>query len=101
PWSVSLGHADAAILFYHTALYTVRTFPKRFEIVPLGGTPDNPQPVTGNAVATNYAVRIAGTWTPKQYEARERLMSALSSSKFTTILLQHGPRAAAGPVTQI
>lgn len=90
PWSVSIGHADAAILFYHTALYAVRTFPKRFEIVPLGGTPDNPQPVTGNAVATNYAVRIAGTWTPKQYEARERLMSALQSSEFTAILQRHG-----------
>ena len=51
---------------------------------------ENPQPVTGNAVVTLHAVRIAGKWTPKQYEARERLMSALQSSDFTAILQRHG-----------
>jgi uncharacterized protein (DUF1330 family) len=90
PWSVSIGHADVALLFYHTARHAARTFPRRFDIIPLGGTPDNPQPVAGNAVVTLYAVRITGAWTQKQYDARERLMSALTSSAFTTILQQHG-----------
>ena len=90
PWSIAVGHADAGLLFYHLALYAVRTFPDRFDIVPLGGTVADPQPLPGNNVGTLYAVRITGDWNFVQYTARERMMRALESTQFTTILLRHG-----------
>lgn len=90
PWSVAFGRADAGMLFYHLALHAVRTFPDRFDIVPLGGTVEDPQPVAGNRIATLFAVRIAGDWTPRQLVARELLLDAFLSEDFTTILDQAG-----------
>lgn len=96
PWLIYSGHADAGVIFYHLALLAVRTFPDQFEIVPLGGTVDNPQPVLGNNLGTMSAIRVAPEvgvpFTAKQLEARERLMTALQSAEFTTILGQHGLR---------
>lgn len=90
PWSIAFGHADAGLLFYHLALYAVRTFPDRFDIVPLGGTVADPQPLPGNNVGTLQAVRIKGDWSFVQYTARERMMRALESTQFTAILQRHG-----------
>ncbi len=90
PWSIAYGHGDASVIFYHLALHAVRTFPDLFEIVPLGGTVDAPQPLLGNTVATLYAVPVMGTLSARQLDARARLMSALQSSDFTLILQSHG-----------
>lgn len=90
PWSVAFGRADAGLMFFHLALHAVRTFPKLFEIVPLGGTVDDPQPLTGNRQATLFAVRIQGDWTGAQADAREKLMDLLVSTEFTEILERHG-----------
>jgi hypothetical protein len=92
PWSIAYGHADASVIFYHLALYTKRAFPDMFDIVPLGGTVEDPQPLPGNRVATLFAVRIKGTWTGAQVDARERLIALLKSPEFTTILERHGLR---------
>lgn len=92
PWAIANHRADAAVIFYHLGLYFVRTFPDLFEIVPLGGTVDAPAPLPGNQIALLQAARIKGTWNAKQLEARERLMSALTSSEFTLILARHGLR---------
>lgn len=96
PWAVYSGNADAGVIFYHLALVAVRSFPDQFEIVPLGGTADDPQPLPGNNIGVMQAIRIApevgSSLTPKQYEARERLMSAFQSDEFTEILAQHGLR---------
>lgn len=96
PWLIYSGNADAGVIFYHLALVAVRTFPDQFEIVPLGGTVDNPQPLPGNNIGTMSAIRVAPEvgvpFTAKQLEARERLMTALQSAEFTTILGQHGLR---------
>ncbi|MEM8739762.1 MAG: substrate-binding domain-containing protein [Planctomycetota bacterium] len=89
PWSVGLGRADAAPLFYHLARYMVATFPDRFEIVPLGGTAAAPEPLPGNRVAKLFAVRIRGDWTPRQAAATEALMELFASETFTEILERH------------
>lgn len=90
PWAIARGDADAGIIFYHLALDAVRNFPTLFEIVPLGGTADNPQPLPGNPVNPHFAVRIAGPWTPAQLANRDLLMSALVSPQFHDLLLAHG-----------
>ncbi|OGW35124.1 MAG: hypothetical protein A2010_04600 [Nitrospirae bacterium GWD2_57_9] len=90
PWSIAYGRADVAVIFYHLALDAVRRFPDTFEIVSLGGTIDNPQPLPGNQVGAHFAVRINGTWSDKQVQARERLIDAFNSAEFTSILEKHG-----------
>jgi hypothetical protein len=90
PWAVSSGNADAGFIFYHLALYFTRTFPDKFEIVPVGGTTDKPNPAKGNKIGVMQAVRIKGHWTSKQKKAREQLMKALQSDDFTSILAKHG-----------
>ncbi len=90
PWAVDTGAADAGFIFYHLALYFTRTFPDKFEIIPLGGSADQPKPQLGNKVAVLKAVRIKGDWNEKQLKAGEKLVEALSSDKFADILAKHG-----------
>jgi len=90
PWSVAYGRADATVIFYHLALDAVRSFPDLFEIVPIGGTADNPQPLPGNRLGPHFVIRIKGNWTPDQLDAREKLINAFGSSEFTGILERHG-----------
>lgn len=92
PWAVHSGNADAGFIFYHLALYFTRTFPDKFEIVPVGGTAKNPKPAKGNKVGVLQAVRIKGNWTAKQKQAQQKLMEALQSADFTSILTKHGIR---------
>ena len=66
PQALADGDADVGIIFYHLAKTAIEAHPDLFEIVPLGGTVDNPQPLPGNRVATMQAIRIAGDWTAQQ-----------------------------------
>ena len=90
PWSVAYGRADAAVIYYHLGLYTKQTFPDLFDLVPLGGTCDAPQPLPGTIIGTRLATRIQGDWSPRQQEAREKLLASLLSEEFTVILTKHG-----------
>jgi hypothetical protein len=90
PWSVAYGRADAGILFYHLALHVVRTFSDLYEIVPLGGTVDDPQPLPGNRIGAHFAIRINGDWNARQAYATEKLMEFYVSSEFHEILERHG-----------
>ncbi len=90
PWAVYSGNADAGFIFYHLALYFTRTFPDKFEIVPLGGTVENPKPLPGNKVGVLSVVKIKGDWNKKQKVAQEKLIDAFMSDEFTTILAKHG-----------
>ena len=90
PWSVACGKADAAVIYYHLGLYTQQTFPDKFDLVPLGGTVADPQPLAGTVSGTRCLVRIQGDWTPRQMEARERLVETLLSDDFTKILEKRG-----------
>jgi Bacterial extracellular solute-binding protein len=90
PWSVAYGRADAAVILYHLGLYTRQTFPDLFDLVPLGGTVADPQPLPGTVITTRYLVRIKGNWTPRQLAAREKLVQTLLSPDFTQILAKRG-----------
>ncbi|MFI5354454.1 MAG: substrate-binding domain-containing protein [Desulfobaccales bacterium] len=90
PWSVAFGKADAAIIFYHLGLYTQQTFPDQFDLVPLGGTLTDPQPLKGTVVQPRYIMRLQGDWTPRQKEAREGLVETLLSADFTRVLEKRG-----------
>jgi hypothetical protein len=90
PWSVAYGRADAAILLYHLGLFTWQSFTDKFDIVPLGGTLADPQPLQGTVIGTRFIVRIKGNWSRRQLEAREKLIETLLSRDFTTILEKRG-----------
>jgi hypothetical protein len=90
PWSIAFGRADAGVILYHLGWYVTQTFPDKFDIVPLGGTVANPQPLKGTLIETRYVVRIKGDWTPRQIEAREKLVQTLLSDDFTKILEKRG-----------
>ncbi len=90
PWSVAFGRADAAVIFYHLGVFTQQTFPDRFDLVPLGGSLADPQPLKGTVVQPRYVVRIQGNWTERQKEAREQLVETLLSPDFTKILEKRG-----------
>ena len=90
PWSVAYGKADAGLIFYHLAKHAKNVFPELFDIVPLGGTADEPKPLPGNQVETLCAVRIRGDWSKRQKDAAEKLMELFKSRKFTAILKRHG-----------
>lgn len=55
PVAVLRGRADAAVIFYHLALYFTRRFPNEFEMVPLGGTTQKPDPHPGNHIGSTHA----------------------------------------------
>ena len=90
PWSVAYGRADAGILIYHLGRVTQQTFPDRFEIVPLGGTADDPKPLPGTKTGVRSLLRVKGTWTPRQRQATDVLIETLMSPEFTAILARRG-----------
>ena len=90
PWAVYSGNADAGFIFYHLALYFTRAFPDEFEIVPLGGTAEKPDPLPGNKVGVLSVVKIKGDWSEKQKAAQNKLVEAFQSDMFTKILASHG-----------
>lgn len=90
PWSIAYGKADAGVIMYHLGLYIRDTFPDLFDILPLGGTVADPQPLKGTIIGARFVVRIKGDWTPRQVEAREKLIQTLLSNDFTEILEKRG-----------
>jgi hypothetical protein len=90
PWSVAYGRADAAVIYYHLGLFTWQIFPELFDVMPLGGTVDDPQPLKGTVITTRFIVRIKGDWSARQLEAQETLIETLLSADFTAILEKRG-----------
>lgn len=90
PWSVAHGNADVAVIYYHLGLFAKQTFPDTFDIISLGGTIDNPNPLPGTVVTERYVVALKGKWSRHQQEARKELISTLRSSEFTRILEKRG-----------
>jgi hypothetical protein len=54
PAAVMAGRADAAVLFYHLALYFSRCIADQFETVPLGGSVQRPEPLEGNPIGRTH-----------------------------------------------
>ncbi|WP_158500400.1 substrate-binding domain-containing protein [Xenococcus sp. PCC 7305] len=87
PQALADGEADVGLMFYHLAQTAVNAHPGLFEIVPLGGTVENPEPLLGNRVATMQAIRIAGNWTPQQTVNRDNFFSAITDPVANSALL--------------
>jgi hypothetical protein len=60
PEAVASGIVDAAIVFYHLALRYIRIFPEHFDLIPLGGTVEAPDPAPGNVIGFTHAGLIGG-----------------------------------------
>lgn len=87
PQALANGEADVGPIFYHLARTAMEANPGMFEIVPLGGMADDPQPLLGNRVATMQAIRIAGDWTLEQRLNRDNFFSAITNSAANAALL--------------
>ncbi len=87
PQALANGEADVGPIFYHLARTAIEAHPGLFEIVPLGGTVEDPQPVLGNRVATMQAIRIVGPWTAQQETNRDNFFSAITDSAANAPLL--------------
>ena len=87
PQALANDEADVGLFFYHLAQTAIEANPGLFEIVPLGGTVENPEPLLGNRVATMQAIRIAGDWTPQQIINRDNFYSAITDPVANSALL--------------
>ena len=67
PQAVADGRADVAIVYYHLALRYTRVFSSEFEIIPLGGTVQDPQPTPENVISLTHVGLIdhGGAWGAK------------------------------------
>jgi len=90
PWSVAYGRADAAVILYHLGRYTKESFPDTFDVVSLGGTVSDPQPLPGTKIGTRFVVALKGEWSPKQKAAQNAMIDTLMSDDFTAALEKHG-----------
>lgn len=90
PWSVAYGKADAAMILYHIGLYTKQVFPETFDVISLGGTLENPQPLAGTKVGVREVVALKGNWNAKQLNARNELVKTFRGPEFTETLEKHG-----------
>jgi hypothetical protein len=90
PWSVAFGQADAGVIYYHLGRFIQETFPERFALVPLGGTLADPRPRKGTVIQPRYLARLKGDWSPRQAEARDKLVETLLSPDFTRVLKKRG-----------
>ncbi len=85
PETIYNGHADVAIVYYHLALRYKRIFPDLFDVVPLGGTVDHPQPVSGNEISLTHIGLIGDGG-----EYGQSALQFLKSNTVRDIYAQHG-----------
>jgi len=90
PQSVAYGRADVAMIMYQLGHYTAMSFPDKFEIVPLGGSVDDPQPLPGSVIGTSFMAKVKGHWTARQKKAMADLWEGLQSQEFMDILVHYG-----------
>ena len=88
PQALANGEADVGLMFYHLAQTAIEAHPGLFEIIPLGGTVANPEPVLGNRVATMQAIRIEGNWTSQQIINRDNFFFSITDSAANSELLE-------------
>jgi hypothetical protein len=85
PQAVAEGAVDAAVVFYHLALRYIRIFPEHFAMLPMGGSVDHPEPLSGNVIGRTDMglVGDGGAWGRK-------LISFLRSRQAAEIYGYHG-----------
>ncbi|MEM9981719.1 MAG: substrate-binding domain-containing protein [Bacteroidota bacterium] len=89
PHLLFADQADVALLFYHLARYVQQTFPDEFDIVPLGGTVAQPDPLPGNVIGKFYVAKLDVPLTPQQEQIRTAFLTAFLSGTFEDYLKKH------------
>lgn len=85
PQAIIDGRADVAVVYYHLALRYTRIFPALFDMIPLGGAIDHPQPFPENVISLSHAGLIGdgGQW-------GSCFLDFLSSESVSIIYSHHG-----------
>lgn len=70
PQAVHDGRADVAIVYYHLALRYTRIFKSLFQIIPLGGTIEQPEPFAENVISYTHLALVGdgGHWGPEFFD---------------------------------
>ena len=94
PYALCHNEADAAVIFYHQAKYLKETLAPTgcaLDIVAMGGSAEDPQPVDGNKVATLFIAKVEGKFPQNVDKARDLIYDFLTSSPiWATILNEKG-----------
>lgn len=94
PYALCHNEADAGVIFYHLAKYMKRELAAsgcELEIIPMGGTEANLQPLPGNRVGTLNIAKVNADFPQKVLDAREVVYSFLTASPvWTQIMADHG-----------
>jgi len=94
PYALCHDEADAGVIFYHLAIYLKRELALtgcELQIIPMGGTVDNPQPLPGNRVGTLHIAKVEGDYPPNVLAARDLIYDFLTASPiWTQIMADHG-----------
>jgi len=94
PYALCHDEADAGIIFYHQAIYLKSTLAATgcdLEIIPLGGTVSDPQPLPGNKVGSLHIAKVNGSFAKKVNDARDDIYEFLTTDPmWEQILNDHG-----------
>ena len=94
PYALCHDEADAGIIFYHQAKYIKETMAETgclLDIVPLGGSVSDPQPMAGNRVGTIHIAKVNGSYAKKVNDARDDIYDFLTTNPvWEKILIRHG-----------
>ena len=94
PYALCHDEADAGIIFYHQAIYMKETMAAtgcNLEIIPLGGTVADPQPLLGNKIGAIKIAKVNGSYAKKVNDARNDIYDFLTTNPvWDQILIKHG-----------
>jgi len=89
PHLIYKNQADVSIVFYHLARYFVNSFPDEFDLIPLGGNVEQPDPLPGNKIGKLFIARIKTPLTENQKIARATLLKEIENGTLNPYLLKH------------
>ncbi len=89
PELIARGEGDVGVIFYQLARYVCELFPDQFDMVPLGGGVQAPDPLPGNPQLTLYALRLTGELTERQASMREAFFEEIEKGKMDKYLRRH------------
>lgn len=94
PYALCHDEADVGVIFYHQAKYikeTMATIGCNLDIIPLGGTVADPQPLPGNKVGTIFVAKVIGSYAKKVNDTRDDIYDFLTTNPvWEQILIKHG-----------
>lgn len=100
-WSVAHGESDVTITFRHLALFT-GGIDAEMEIIPLGGTVTDPEPLPGNNIGTIFVAKVANpnyAFSSEQNDIAEAFLHVMMSDDATPVFEQWGLHRPAGFVS--